>query len=95
MYFNTFSTRDDHAGFLHSFHIYLIVLSEAVNRDTITVFRLHGRNLALHYSYISFLFHTVMSVLIQAKFMLNDSRSFYIYVFLFFSVFEMGMRGKM
>lgn len=42
---------------------------------------LSARSLVLHYSYIAFLFHTLMSVLTQAKFMLNDSRSLSLCVF--------------
>lgn len=45
-----------------------------------------ARSLALHYSYISFPFHTLMSVLIQAKFMLNDSRSLSLSVSFSFSL---------
>lgn len=61
MYFNTFSAWDDHAGFLRSFHIYLIVLSEAVNKDTITVFRLHRALLCIIHTFPSCFTHSCQS----------------------------------
>lgn len=65
MYFNTFSSWDDHAGFLHSFHICLIVLSVAVNKDTITVFRLHGVLFCIIHTLPSYFTHLCQSSLKQ------------------------------